>query len=353
MENKECIMRINPEISTNLRLLLPEVIWLEPEHFEQARDISNQVKSEANQWQTYLNVLALLGFEQWLSAHMPEQAITFDTNMIETGCHLKLGDFKFCLITAEHLLDEVVNIPTEAIDTPELTAHFYVVIEVSEEQEEVILRGCLRYDQLVNSCNRYNLQGGYYQLPLSLFDTEPNHLLHYCRYLQPTAIPLPIATTSSFSQNIVQSLNQTRITLSQWLQGVFDEGWLAIEALSNPEVNLAFSTRSSDASAKRAKLIDLGMQLGHQTVALLMNVTEDADNKLNILIQLHPSGGERFLPPQIQLTLLSKAGKTLQQVQSRTHDNYVQLRAFKGEPGKRFSVEVSLEDHSIKEDFEI
>lgn len=33
--------------STEFRLLLPEVIWLKPEHFEQARETRSQVRSEA------------------------------------------------------------------------------------------------------------------------------------------------------------------------------------------------------------------------------------------------------------------------------------------------------------------
>jgi hypothetical protein len=73
--------------------------------------------------------------------------------------------------------------------------------------------------------------------------------------------------------------------------------------------------------AKRGKLIDLGMELQGQRVVLLVNVTEEADNQLSVLVQLHPAGEERYLPPQIALTLLSQAGKKLQEFRSRTQDN--------------------------------
>ena len=312
---------------------------------------------EAPRWQTYLNILALLGFEAWIRERIPDKPVHRDTKEIEPVCHLKVGEFKLCLIATEHLLDEVVNVPQNAIEQAEKAAHFYVILEVLEEEEEVIIRGVLRYDQLVDYRNRLDLQplqNGYYQLPLSEFDAEPNHLLFYCRKLEPASIPLPITSAETkASEKLLGYLQETRSKLSQWLQGAFDESWQAIDAIISPEANLALSTRNVESGAKRGKLIDLGMQLGSETVALLVTIVQEAEEKLGISIQLHPTGGEKYLPPHLKLTLLSKAGKTLQEVQSRSHDNYIQLKPFKGELGKRFSIEVSLSDVSIKEDFEL
>ncbi|KYC42380.1 hypothetical protein WA1_20645 [Scytonema hofmannii PCC 7110] len=339
--------------TTGIRLILPESIWLEPEHFYQATQISNRIMNETQQWQTYLNSLGLFGFEEWLTARLPEQPIQKQTHVIETCAQLQLGEFKFCVISTEHLLDEVVSIPSGTIHHPELVAHFYVVLEVSEEQEEVIIRGCLRYDQLVTYCSSDRLQDGSYQLPLSVFDLEPNHLLHYYLYLEPSSIPLPVTSTEKVSENLLTYFKETRIKLSQWFQGVCDEGWEVIDNLLERETNLAFNTRHILSGIKRAKLIDLGVQLGNQTVALLVNISEESEEKLGVLIQLHPTNGERVLPSNIKLTLFSKAGKTLQEVTARSQDNYIQLKPFKGEPGKRFSLEVSLEDARVREYFEL
>lgn len=90
-----------------------------------------------------------------------------------------------------------------------------------------------------------------------------------------------------------------------------------------------------------------------QNVALLVNIKEDTEGKLAILIQLHPSAGARYLPSNLKLILLSKAGKILQEVQSRTQDNYIQLKDFKGEKGKRFQIQVSLGSLSITEIFKL
>jgi hypothetical protein len=88
--------------STDIRLLLPESIWLESEHFQEAKKISVIVNNEADKWQSYLNALALLGFEKWLSTHITQQPIKRDSNI----SYLKVGEFKVCLIATENILDE-------------------------------------------------------------------------------------------------------------------------------------------------------------------------------------------------------------------------------------------------------
>ncbi len=342
--------------STNLRLLLPEVIQLETEQFNQARDLSHRVNSEAHQWQNYLNILANIGFEQWLTERIPKQQINRNSNIDGNACYINLGDFKICLIATEHLFDEMVNIPQNVIEKSELSAHLYVVLEVSEEEEQVIIRGILRHDQLVNYRLQVHLQPiqeGYHQIPLSLFDTEPNHLLFYHRFLEPAAISVPAIANASSSVPLVEYLQRTRTKLSRWLEGVFEEGWQAIDTLINPEANLAFNTRNNEEGTKRAKLIDLGVQLGDLTVALLVNIVEEDEGRLHVLIQLHPTDGETYLPPNLKITLLSKAGKILQEVTSRSQDNYIQLKPFKGEVGKTFCVKTSLGDISVQEDFEL
>jgi hypothetical protein len=347
---------VNSERETDVRLLLPEVIWLEAEHFQQAIEISNQVNDEAQQWQTYLNTLAVCALEQWLREKIPEQPINRDSHVIEPICRLQMDNFTYGVIATENLHDEVVNIPQAALDRPDLAAHFYVVLEVAEEQEEVIIRGFLPHDKLENYRNTVNLQlsqDSYYQLPLSLFDAEPNHLLFYSRYLEPSTIPLPVASAEPASDSLLFALNSNRAKLSQWLEGIFDKGWTSFETLVNPEANLAWSTRNTLEGAKGGKLINLGMQLGNQTVALLLTVIPETSEKVGILVQLYPTEGERFLPSNLQLTLLSKTGKTLQSTRSRSRDNYIQLKSFKGKPGTCFTVEVSMGDVSVREDFQL
>ena len=348
-------MVISEEYSTDFRLLLPEVIWLEPEHFQQATKISSQRSNEPQQWQTYLNILARSGLSQWLKERIADKSINTEPNVTESICYLKLGEFRLGVVAREHLLDEVVSIPQVAVNRPELAAHFYVVLEVDEEQEQAILRGFLRHDELTKYRSQVNLQpsnNGHYSLPLSLFDAEPNHLLFYSRHLEPTAIPLPSIAAENVQDSFKKTFNSSRTKLSQWLQGVLEEGWLSFEELVTPEANLAWSTRGVSEKIRKGKLINLGMQLENQTVALLITITPESE-KVRILVQLYPTGRERYLPANLQLTLLNKVENILQSTQSRSQDNYIQLKSFKGKPGIRFGIEVSAGNVSVREYFEL
>ena len=346
----------SPNTSTDFRLLLPESIWLESEDFDRAKNIIQRVSSESNQWQTYLNTLALFALEKWLKERMPEQSISTSEQMVENTGRLDLGEFKVRAIATDSLLNELVELPRNVLESSELTTHFYALLEVLEESEEVIFRGCLNYNQLSDYRDRVNLQpqDDFYQLPLSLFDTEPNHLLFSCRFLEPSSISLPVGTARMTTAEPVEYVRASTTKLSQWLQNVFDETWQTIEELINPEANLAYGLRNNaDEELQRAKLIDLGMQLGEQNVALLVKIKEETQEKLAVSVQLHPTGGARSLPPNLKLILLSKAGKTLQEVESRTRDNCILLRPFKGKRGKRFQIQVSLGSLSITENFEL
>jgi hypothetical protein len=98
---------------TGARLLLPEVIWLEPEYFELPEELSDKVRSESRQRQTYLSALAVQSFEEWLRCRLPKQTVNRDE--IGTISYLKVGEFKLCIIVAEHFLDEVVSVPQDGL----------------------------------------------------------------------------------------------------------------------------------------------------------------------------------------------------------------------------------------------
>ncbi len=351
--------------SQDLRFLLPETVWLEAEHYLLAQQTSSlETNNATTSWQTYINTLALLGLEVWLEKRLQDKVVTRDISAIKTGGNIKVDEFKFCAIATEHLLDEIVNIPSLAIE-PEYKAHFYVLLEVLEEEEEVVIRGFLPHNQLVELKNNLNLpiSNGCYQLPLSVFDIEPNHLLLYLRYVQASEFTAPVVDSQvTPAEHLSKIVSATTTNLSQWLQGIVDRGWQTLDSINKPELSLAFSTRNIPKDPKRAKIIDLGMNLGNQKVALLINIfpeksddskDNDVREKISVLAQLYPMNGETFLPQNIKLVLLSKAGKVLQEITSRIQDNCIQLNSFKGERGKKFSIQVSLGNYSITENFEL
>lgn len=175
------------------------------------------------------------------------------------------------------------------------------------------------------------------ELPVSQLRSLEDLLEHLCQKRQPESVEM-------------------RVNLSKWFENFFEAGWQSLEALLGTEQeNLAFSFRSdsqlSEAGVKGAKLIDLGLQLGSQSVALLVAITKETEQKLRILVQVHPVSGETYLPPNLRLGLLSESGETLQEVQSRSQDNYIQLKRFRGNPKECFNIQVAFSDASVTETF--
>lgn len=343
-------------LSTNwpdVRLVLPEVIWLEPEQYDRAQVLSQLVADENQRWQAYLNALARLGLEQWLHDRLRDRPIHSHPEVMESAGYLNINGFRLCLMAAEHMLDELVPISRDVIECTDLSADFYVMIEVLEEQAQVIIRGVLRHDQLVDYCRQHNLPSSDdYQLPLDLFDPEINHLLFDIQFLTPMSSSLPIVSTVEVPFPSPRSPSSTKTRLSQWLQDIVDDSWLTLDRLIHPDIQVALSLRNPNLGTRRGRLIDLGMRVGTETVALLVTVTPHPLTQFRVLIQLHPTGGKPYLPADLKLMLYSKAGKLLQEVTARSQDNYIQLKPFKGEIGKQFSVAIGLEDQWITETFE-
>ncbi len=196
-----------------------EAITFSSEAINEAIKLSTQIPNEQRQWQRYLNALAFFGIKKWLEERASE--ITFNqeecslfqpafSNLIEGVFNLNINDFKVCLIAQGSLTDEEVTLPRAVIDLPEFIAHFYLLVEVQEEQETASVRGFLSYNQLQNRRKKVDLKADEdwtYQLPFTWFDEDPDRLLLALRCLEPSAIPLPVIP------NRLKQLTQMRLQL--------------------------------------------------------------------------------------------------------------------------------------------
>ncbi|BAW97040.1 hypothetical protein NIES970_19840 [[Synechococcus] sp. NIES-970] len=329
---------------SEFRLLIPEEITLSELDYALVQTWPDGNLSEADQWQAYLNGLGLIAFEQWLGDRLPEKRPQRDLTHLSKVAYVTVGGFKVCLLAQSDYLDEQVLWPQASVEQPELAAHFYGIVEVDEEAETVILRGISRGDRLRNSPKR----DGYYQLSLDHFDAELNHFLADCRYLSPAAISLP---TNAFA-HLQAQISETATKLGNWVDGLLEQGWQALDQLMVPEAQLAFATRNLSEDVQAGKLLDLGLSVGNQQVVLLVTLTPAEDDKFRIQARLLPFEAA-YLPANLSISLKSKSGKALQTVTSRQQDSYIQLKPFKGVPGKVFQVEVSGDGCTVNETFEI
>lgn len=147
--------------------------------------------------------------------------------------------------------------------------------------------------------------------------------------------------------------------LSQWLAGQVEGSWqLAEDLLAQYMWTPAFRQgaqvleQEAPRQIRRAKQLDLGLKLGTEQVALVLEVGQDNDSFINVGVRLYPLGGVMYLPEGLSVKILDETGKVYLTAQARSVDNYLQLY-FRGKPGEPFSAEVSLEDTCLVENFMI
>jgi hypothetical protein len=183
------------------------------------------------------------------------------------------------------------------------------------------------------------------------------------------------------------------VRLSHWLRQEFEPGWLAIESLAqvrishlgavpsrqvienddpvedNPNEILALvdvlrssqddetlwaaverlwqvDPNNSAAGVRRVRFITL---TGGRTVAWVVSVIQQVDQRIGVMLRVYPTGEERYVPEDLKLFLFDDATQGYE-VSARQNDLYIQLK-FNGHRGEFFRVQVALEATSIVEDF--
>ncbi|MEA5594799.1 DUF1822 family protein [Rivularia sp. UHCC 0363] len=353
------------------RKLSPKVVWLEPEHLHEARVISeNNLRKlgEINEWKIYLNALALLGFEKYLKERNPNIKIKpyNSANAIDGVCYLSVGEFRLCLIIVDNLIDDFVTLPAKLITSAKMAAHFYVLVEVLEEEEQLNIHGFLRYDELFKYSQILDFKSqseDSYNFPLPLFDTELNNLLLYIRFLEPSAIKLPVAVTtnSTVIETVIQVKNQADkalINLGKWWDGIFEEGWQSTASVGSIISNnwawgsVRSQKESNNFFISQTKLFNFGLLLQNKFLALIVSLKKEENEEQGVLVRVLPHQ-EEHLPSGLKLKITlnyNTADSISQEVSARQTDNLIQLE-FSEAPNKQFKVEVSYQDAVVTEEF--
>ena len=209
-------------IDNNLLLdfesFLESGIELSSAQIDRAVELSDRIINPERQWRTYLNSLALLGFETWIEERDSSLRLDSDNcsvkypsyaSYIDGVFNLTVGKHKICLSTNGAAIDEFVSIDRALIDLPGYVAHFYVLVDVIEEQAEVKVDRFISHEEIIERQQTANLIANAdwtYEIPLAWFNSQPDDLLLCLRCLEPSIITLPAVTIDSNIQSRLESL---------------------------------------------------------------------------------------------------------------------------------------------------
>lgn len=160
-------------------------------------------------------------------------------------------------------------------------------------------------------------------------------------------------------------LAQAPVKLGQWLQGTVETGWQTVEELLvslepiwmvsqlQPGWRSADSEQISSAKveilATRGQLIDLGTVAEVGQVALFLGVMPTNTPKMEIWVQVRPTGSQAHLPQELEVMVLDETGVAAMQAESRGTE-FIQLK-FSALPGERFGIKVVLGSINVTKNF--
>ncbi|MCC5614768.1 DUF1822 family protein [Nostoc sp. CHAB 5836] len=299
-----------------------------------AEELRRQQATQAKAEQVYLNTLSVsfansylrcMGFETDLnksnSWNVIEQTLmdVADLSLKNLGlleCRPVLEDAQFVYVPPEVQSNRIG----------------YVAVQISKSFREATLLGFVKHVQTD-------------LFPIN--ELQPlDNLLEYLEELSQFQLA-EIADDSLTS-------NQDLVKLKQWLENIFEAGWQEIETLLGTEgVNPAGSLRSeAGAFISRGKLIDFGKVLRNQAVILVLSLPPNNEQEMDIIIEVHPTNGQDYLPENLHLIVLDFEGASVMEAQTRSSNKNIQLE-FSCEVGERFSIKLVLGDISIIENFAI
>ncbi len=218
-----------------------QAVALSQRHFDQAVAMSDRVVSEPRQWQTYLNALALFGFQEWFAEQAPDLALDWRqcslfkppyANLIEAAYDLRINNVKLCLISTGGAIDSLIKLPRAVVDLANFRAHLYIVVRVLEEQGQVQVLSFLRHDQWLAYQQANPLQAEpdwSYRVPIQWFDDNLHRLLLQLQCLE-EAVPLTDSATATVNwaklqQHLIDRLTQAgSVETPLWQLLTWEEG---------------------------------------------------------------------------------------------------------------------------------
>ncbi|MEH1944167.1 MAG: DUF1822 family protein [Nostoc sp.] len=299
-----------------------------------AEELRRQQATQAKAEQVYLNTLSVsfvnyylrcMGFETDLNKSDSWNVIE-QTLMDVADLSLKNLGLLECRPVLEDA--EYIYVPPEV----QSNRIGYVAVQISKSFREATLLGFVK------------------QVQTDLFpinELQPlDDLLEYLEELS----QFQLAEITDYSL----TSNQELVKLKQWLENIFEAGWQEIETLlGTKSVNPAWSLRSeTGAFLSRGKLIDLGKVLRERAVVLVVSLPPNNEQEMDIIVEVHPTSGQDYLPPNLHLIVLDSEGASVMEAQTRSNNKNIQLE-FSCEVGERFSIKLVLGDISITENFAI
>ncbi|WP_088889873.1 DUF1822 family protein [Leptolyngbya ohadii] len=359
--------------------LTPDMISLSDAEINSAIALSQRASNEANQWQTYLNALALFTVQEWFRERSPQlnlESVWLQENnpsdivRPESVATLETQQFCLFLVAAENLDDEIA-VPRSIVDSGQ--PHFYLLVEVLEELSQVRIRRCLRQDQLVQHqrSSQMVVEDEFYLMPIDWFSETPAQLLLYLEHLEPAAFTAAatVGTESRPRVNPLQPVMRSAVNTGLWIRNQIEQVaeefvWTLLPPAPSPAM------RSNRSPADQLDIvmselishnrIQLPPQIGNayqdipiagitlRLYAVTWEITSpnSEETEWMLLLILGTPTGE-YLPSGLRFQIRDESQLLTEQVTSERNPNNFLYGQVRGEIGEHFTITLMLHEETI------
>jgi len=363
----------------------------------QADRQSRQLSRPQGRWNAYLNSMCSRTVLFWLQADYALSAQIWLAQELPAlwgavnGTALEMDGKRFVLIPDKQIYCQELIVPQEWIDLPDWAGDYFLAAQVDPEGEWLRLWGYTTHAH-IKTVGDYQASDRTYTLGATqlvrditalwvvrqLNPDEPTQAaLSPIPSLAPAQLQAPMQTIAaaervppqlaiSFSQwGAMLSQGELRrqlyphwfveqpplaVNLMNWLQQRFEQGWDSLESLLTNQPQLAYSLRygSDPATAviRRVRSISLGAA---GAATLMVMLEPDGERSPKIRVRLYP--GDRPLPTNLSLALLTEVGEVAQWVQAGEAADFIQLKRFTCPTGQSFWIQVALDEPVFLEAF--
>jgi Protein of unknown function (DUF1822) len=371
-----------------IKAIDPQTLWLEitPADLDRATPNPQLYTNPTGTNNALLSQLCLDKFQAWLSDREITNRVSLTVNEssqiwdVVIGSAIEIDRTRIILIPTDLLDRDRLRVPQEWVDLPNWLGDYYLGVQVDLESGLLNVWGFTSHRSLKQK-GRYSSLDRSYSLDSDFLvpDLDLLWMAAELELAERTTVPeLPsIALESALASiqelsnpspysprlqldfeawgailnnpNLRSQLYQTRLSkmaidcapaplqLGAWLRQEFTNaianGWQQYQAVP---------TRAPNQAIERSKLVNLQIDLHQETVVLLIGIIPESNDRIRVLVRVHPAIGSRHLPPQLQLSYLDEQGVSLRTVIARTNDDFIQLPAYTCPIGMEFNIQLQL-----------
>ncbi|MBE7384729.1 MAG: DUF1822 family protein [Leptolyngbya sp. SIO1E4] len=189
---------------------------------------------------------------------------------------------------------------------------------------------------------------------------------------QPEAASVPLGQLQSLEtfpeyleqlRHCLSVSSAPRVTLQHWLAQIVDASWTNLDKLIAEwqGQDRAFSFRTpaaktgliepATAGVKQGKFLTLSKVSEERVLFIVGIMPAQKQSAFNITVEVYPAGNQAYLPATLQMVVMDEANTPVLQAEGRQSEG-LEFH-FSGGAGERFSVQITFNQFTVTERFEI